>query len=465
MSSRMMHGPSASLHKTVAAWGARVSSRRARDLARPIGDAVGLKLFAMPEAANSERHVVSTASAGFRSQFEDLIQKQRQGAASAVDLAVRDKTLALLQKPDIQAAVEASFWRTSRACGESPDESPDMRAAKPVPPFGVGCQAVLEQAAAFHFVHPMTASAIKLPVAADFYWKELNNAGFPRPLPGQVEDDDDEDVAESAARKPHVHTGSLCLRSAAASVPHPEKEFKGGEDAHFVYGEAQAIGVADGVGGWANVGVDAGIYAKELMMRTRDAIRDSAATVRDPLDALARAHAETHSQGSATACVLVLNDDALSAVNVGDSAFVVIRDDRIVFKSPVQQHRFNFPFQLARTRGDPITSAETFRLKAVPGDIVVMGTDGLFDNVFDFELLNIVNVAKRGKLLPHEIANHLASCARARGEDTQRHSPFAKAAMDAGHLYTGGKLDDITVVVSFVCSKHELDVNNPSATG
>ena len=76
-----------------------------------------------------------------------------------------------------------------------------------------------------------------------------------------------------------------------------------------MYGEAQAIGVADGVGGWANVGVDAGIYAKELMMRTRDAIRDSAATVRDPLDALARAHAETHSPGSATACVLVLNDD------------------------------------------------------------------------------------------------------------------------------------------------------------
>lgn len=76
-----------------------------------------------------------------------------------------------------------------------------------------------------------------------------------------------------------------------------------------MYGEAQAIGVADGVGGWANVGVDAGIYAKELMRRTRDAIRDSAVTVRDPLDALARAHAETQSQGSATACVLVLNDD------------------------------------------------------------------------------------------------------------------------------------------------------------
>jgi serine/threonine protein phosphatase PrpC len=38
---------------------------------------------------------------------------------------------------------------------------------------------------------------------------------------------------------------------------------------------------------------------------------------------------------------------------------------------------------------------QTFTLKALPGDIVVMGTDGLFDNVFDFELLNIVNMSRR----------------------------------------------------------------------
>jgi protein phosphatase PTC7 len=114
----------------------------------------------------------------------------------------------------------------------------------------------------------------------------------------------------------HVHSGSLCLRSAAASVPHPEKEYKGGEDAHFVYGEAHAIGVADGVGGWANVGIDAGIYAKELMTRTRDAIKASAPEVCDPLQALARAHAETRSQGSSTACVLVLNDDVSTATFV-----------------------------------------------------------------------------------------------------------------------------------------------------
>lgn len=144
---------------------------------------------------------MSTASAGFRSQFEDLIQKQRQGAASAVDIAVRDKTLALLQKPDIQAAVEASLRRISSGSAGPSGDAKDAQKEKPVPPYGVGCQAVFDQSAAYHFVHPVTASAIKLPVAADFYWKELTNLGFPRPLPGQVDDDDEADEAEVTLRK------------------------------------------------------------------------------------------------------------------------------------------------------------------------------------------------------------------------------------------------------------------------
>lgn len=38
----------------------------------------------------------------------------------------------------------------------------------------------------------------------------------------------------------------------------------------------------------------------------------------------------------------------LHAANLGDSGFMVIRGDSIVFKSRTQQHSFNFPFQLGR---------------------------------------------------------------------------------------------------------------------
>lgn len=36
----------------------------------------------------------------------------------------------------------------------------------------------------------------------------------------------------------------------------------------------------------------------------------------------------------------------LHAINLGDSGFMVVRDGSTVFRSPVQQHDFNFTYQL-----------------------------------------------------------------------------------------------------------------------
>ena len=43
-------------------------------------------------------------------------------------------------------------------------------------------------------------------------------------------------------------------------IPHPEKAYKGGEDAYAV--SDQLLVVADGVGGWGNQGVDPGLFSK-----------------------------------------------------------------------------------------------------------------------------------------------------------------------------------------------------------
>ena len=45
-------------------------------------------------------------------------------------------------------------------------------------------------------------------------------------------------------------------------IPHPEKAYKGGEDAMYV--SDNLLVVADGVGGWADQGVDPGLYSKKL---------------------------------------------------------------------------------------------------------------------------------------------------------------------------------------------------------
>lgn len=62
------------------------------------------------------------------------------------------------------------------------------------------------------------------------------------------------------------------------------------------------------MGGWAEVGIDAGLYATTLMDRSRDQA-NKRATAGEPLDpqaVLQQAHSETKVPGSSTACVLAL---------------------------------------------------------------------------------------------------------------------------------------------------------------
>ena len=53
--------------------------------------------------------------------------------------------------------------------------------------------------------------------------------------------------------------------------------------------------------------------------------------------------------GSSTACVIVFHREShsLHTANLGDSGFVIIRNNKIVHRSQEQQHYFNSPFQLA----------------------------------------------------------------------------------------------------------------------
>uniref|UniRef100_A0A3Q7JA18 Protein phosphatase n=1 Tax=Solanum lycopersicum TaxID=4081 RepID=A0A3Q7JA18_SOLLC len=51
---------------------------------------------------------------------------------------------------------------------------------------------------------------------------------------------------------------TLKLNFGSCYLPHPNKEDTGAEDAHFICSDELAIGVADVVGGLADIGIDAG---------------------------------------------------------------------------------------------------------------------------------------------------------------------------------------------------------------
>ncbi|KAJ8762279.1 hypothetical protein K2173_007436 [Erythroxylum novogranatense] len=249
---------------------------------------------------------------------------------------------------------------------------------------------------------------------------------------------------------------TLKLLSGSCYLPHPDKEETGGEDAHFICTDEQAVGVADGVGGWAELGVDSGLYSRELMSNSVSAVQEEPKGSVDPFRVLEKAHLSTKAKGSSTACIIALTNEGLHAINLGDSGFIVVRDGCTVFKSPPQQHYFNFTYQLeCGTRGDLPSSGEVFKIPVAPGDVIIAGTDGLFDNLYNNEITAVVVHAMRAGLGPQVTAQKIAALARQRAQDKNRQTPFSTAAQDAGLRYYGGKLDDITVVVSYITSSDD----------
>ncbi|XP_057950983.1 probable protein phosphatase 2C 55 [Malania oleifera] len=234
----------------------------------------------------------------------------------------------------------------------------------------------------------------------------------------------------------------------------PSKPY--GEDAHFICAEEQTIGVADGVGGWAKRGIDAGEYARQLMKNSAIAVIFNEPTGDvDPKRVLNQAYASTKAEGSSTGCIIALKGKCIHAANVGDSGFMVFRKGEMIFKSRAMQRGFNRPYQLGNGKGcDRPSDAEELVVAVEPGDVIVTATDGLLDNMLQTEMEYIIKHSgeKEG---PQQLAWTLVAVAFYNSTDKNADTPFARASKHAGHNHKGGKIDDITAVVSYVFS--ELD--------
>lgn len=61
------------------------------------------------------------------------------------------------------------------------------------------------------------------------------------------------------------------------NIPHPNKAHYGGEDAYFVLDAGGgALGIADGVGGWHDSGVNPADYSKTFMATARQYLEECA---------------------------------------------------------------------------------------------------------------------------------------------------------------------------------------------
>ncbi|KAL8946225.1 MAG: hypothetical protein Q9222_007351 [Ikaeria aurantiellina] len=287
-----------------------------------------------------------------------------------------------------------------------------------------------------------------------------------------------------------------------------------GQDAFFTStignGTNLAFGVADGVGGWSDSGIDSADFSHGLCRYlARSAVKhedDQKLGARDLLskgfeDVVAD---QTISGGGSTACIAVGQaDGTLEVANLGDSGFVQFRLNAVHHYSNPQTHAFNTPYQLsiippkilARSRifgsmplRDFPRDASVTSHQVRHGDVLVFATDGLWDNIGSGELLRLVSrhmtgfkAWKTGEQgmrvgknlhaltqeggIPKQYENTLQTLlavaitgeAKAVSQNTKRDGPFAKEVQKfyPHEDFHGGKVDDICVVVALAVDAKE----------
>ena len=102
-------------------------------------------------------------------------------------------------------------------------------------------------------------------------------------------------------------------------------------------------------------------------------------------------------------------------------------------------------------KANTASHCDTYSAKIKEGDLLLMFSDGLSDNLHEWELLNIVD--RLGLLNctpPASIAKDLALAAQERSMDREAIVPFTETAKRYGRECHGGKEDDITVAAAWV---------------
>lgn len=256
-------------------------------------------------------------------------------------------------------------------------------------------------------------------------------------------------------------------------IPHYSKRRTGGEDA-LAFHDGM-ICVADGVGGWNELGIDPSKYSNELCENVkREYLLHGHNYNYNPKTIFVEAAKKTKAQGSSTFCMCSIDfeKDYLHTVNMGDSGYMVIRDIapksrpestfdklpnkpgeeepvelKVLYKSEEQQHQFNFPYQVG-SHGDPPEDCDTKVHEFRENDLIVLGTDGLWDNLYEDQILAVIKpfYEQNYKIKDLDfVANLIAEMAEKFSLSAKYKSPFS---VKSKGLYLGGKSDDITIIIA-----------------
>jgi protein phosphatase PTC7 len=266
----------------------------------------------------------------------------------------------------------------------------------------------------------------------------------------QVETTVEEKVKKKKVQEKEVEISPRPIKIEIGShiLPHPAKVKWGGEDAVFIKG--RTFGVFDGVSGADKLdGVP--LYSRTLASEMKKMVGNSGVTVQEMTAYMtnAAAYADGAATGASTAVVASIGENGfLQALNIGDSYCMVIRDGKVTAKTREISHYWECPYQLSEDSPDRPRDGTKLNVELIPGDLIVMGSDGVFDNVSDDMILELLAKTPPN---PTVIAKKVCDLSRKQYLDKNSITPYAKQAQRRGdpdyRNGLGGKVDDVSAVV------------------
>lgn len=245
------------------------------------------------------------------------------------------------------------------------------------------------------------------------------------------------------------------------------------------------FGIADGVGGWGISGGDSSRVSQGLLQEISNIVGNPL-NINVPLSQVVKeaftrmAAQEQHEKGSTTLSLAIYTAEKniLDVGNLGDSATFIIRNGKFFYKTKIGQESFNAPYQIGfDMNGHPYGMLEKMTIKTgirmLPGDIILQVTDGVLDNLFEDEILSLINLLvtpiipkpslssiklgndlfgnpierriSRREFRPHAFRERLNTAAAviawnawARSHERTWLSPFAESAIRSGMQFSGG---------------------------
>ena len=135
--------------------------------------------------------------------------------------------------------------------------------------------------------------------------------------------------------------------------------------------------------------------------------------------------------GGSTTCVMVElpensnlpDQNEIKTLNFGDSGYMLIRNGEVLFRSASQQHYFDCPFQAGKLYDLP-TDSKSEAHQVREGDLIVMATDGVWDNLFESDIMTCVNSSRD----LGNISKCISTLAEVKSYDPKYESPWYKEA-------------------------------------